>query len=160
LTRGRQWCAALTLPLLALAACGSPPTAREDSAQAGGDPLLGPGSPVALTPYAQEGNAALISGTLVLEDGCLYLRSGADRLLPTFPWPGTEWDAASQTLTIFGRQRFRVGQPVEAGGGFVTPDRGRANAETIQRMFVVPRPQCDTSRVAILYFGPNDAPVR
>jgi hypothetical protein len=124
------------------------------------DSILAADSPVALTPYAQEGDAALIRGTLALEDGCLYLRTGEDRLLPTFPWPGTEWDAATQTLSIFGRQRFRVGDQVEAGGGFVTSDTRPVEAETIQRLLVVPRPQCDVSRVAVLYFGPNAAPVR
>jgi hypothetical protein len=161
LTRARQLWAVLTLPLLALAACGPSPAAREDSAQAASDPILAADSPVALTPYAQEGDAALISGTLVLEDGCLYLR-GADggRILPTFPWPGTQWDAASQTVTIHARQRYRVGQRLEAGGGFVTSDTGRSDPEVIQRLLVAPRPQCDVSQVAVLYFGPNEAPVR
>jgi hypothetical protein len=161
MARGWQT-AALLLPLLALTACGErQQPAAPDAATAASDPVLAADSPVALTPYAQEGDAALIRGTLALEDGCLYLRDGAGgRLLPTFPWPGTNWDAATRTLTIFGRQRFRVGDQLEAGGGFVTPDAGARDSEAIQRLLVTPRPQCDTSRVAVLYFGPNEAPVR
>jgi hypothetical protein len=159
----RRWqSAALLLPLLALAACAPESPERDASSQdRASDPILAPNSPVALTPYAQEGDAALIRGTLALEDGCLYLRDAdGGRTLPTFPWPGTSWDEASQTLRIFGRQRFRVGDMVEAGGGFVTRDSGPNDPEVIQRLLVIPRPRCDVSRVAVLYFGPNEAPVR
>jgi hypothetical protein len=156
----RQLCAAISLSLLALAGCGPAPETRDSPLSAASDPILAADSPVALTPYAQEGDAALIRGTLVLEDGCLYLRNGETRILPTFPWPGTSWDAAMQTLTIFGRQRYRVGERIEAGGGFMGSDAEGTDAEAVQRLLVQPRPLCDTSRTAVLYFGPNDAPVR
>lgn len=155
----RQWAA--LLPLLALAGCGGAGAgegggeqAREPAARIG-DPILAADSPVALTPYWPEGGAAMISGRLVIEGGCLYLRDAdGGRILPTFPWPGTQWQPETGRISIFGRINVGVGEQLTAGGGFATQagaDSG--NAAALQRMLVVPRPQCDTSRVAVLYFG-------
>ena len=151
-----QWTA--LLPLLALAACGSGQgSAERGPPSAASDPILAADSPVALTLVAQEGNAALIRGRLALEDGCLYLREqDGGRVLPTFPWPGTRWNPESGTLTIFGRQRYRLGDIVEAGGGFLSEDAAASDRDAIQRLLVAPRPACDTSRVAVLYFGPSN----
>lgn len=156
----RRWQGAALLPLLAaVAACsgtGEGTAARQDeAATASSDPILSPNSPVALTPYWPEGGAAMISGRLMLEGGCLYLRQAdGRRLLPTFPWPGTHWEPKDETLTIFGRHHYRVGQPLSASGGFVTQDGGDgSDVAALQRMLVAPRPQCDVTRVAVLYFG-------
>jgi hypothetical protein len=158
-----QWAALLPMlaPLFAVAACGGAGEDRwqrqADPMTASDDPILAVNSPVALTPYWPEGGAASISGRLVLEDGCLYLRDAAGgRILPTFPWPGTHWEPKDGTLTIFGRHRFRVGQMLSAGGGFATQEGGDgSDAAALQRMLVAPRPRCDVSRVAVLYFGVN-----
>jgi hypothetical protein len=162
----RRWQRAALLPLLApllaLGACSG--AADDDQAlrqadvtTASDDPTLAANSPVALTPYWPEGGAASISGRLVLEDGCLYLRQAdGRRILPTFPWPGTHWEPKDSTLTVFGRQRFRVGQTITANGGFATQEGGDgSDAAALQRMLVAPRPQCDVTRVAVLYFGLN-----
>lgn len=148
-----QWTAAL-LPLLVFSACA--PESQEHAVAAADDPILAADSPVALTPYAQEGNAALIRGRLVLEEGCLYLRIGNNRVLPTFPWPGTRWNPSTQTLNIFDRYSFRVGDQIEAGGGFLTPEGG-GEGRAIEQALVMPRPQCDLNQVAVLYFGPGTA---
>jgi hypothetical protein len=163
-----RWQWAALLPLLAaqmtLGACGGAGDERGrprggDQAAASADPTLAADSPVALTPYWPEGGAMAITGRLVLEDGCLYLSDGeGGRILPTFPWPGTHWEPKDGTLTIFGRHRFQLGEMLTAGGGFATSEGGSDGSDTaaLQRMLVAPRPQCDTTRVAVLYFGVND----
>ncbi len=160
----RRWQWAALLPLLALGACGGAvdgdeALAQADVAAASDDPILAADSPVALTPYWPEGGTTSISGRLVEENGCLYLRqSDGGRILPTFPWPGTQWDPKDGKLTIFGRHRLRVGQPMTAAGGFATREGvDGSDAAGLQRMLVAPRPQCDTTRVAVLFFGVNGA---
>lgn len=161
----RCWAALLPAlaPFLVLSACDGQFGRAQDRGAAsqsadGGDPILAADSPVALTPYWPEGDGAAISGRLTLEDGCLYLRQAdGRRLLPTFPWPGTAWDPAAARLSIFGRYHFRVGDQIAAGGGFATGEgEDRGDRAALQRMLVVSRPQCDTTRVAILYFGEKD----
>lgn len=151
-----RWQGLAFLPLLALAACAGEADRARDGSSAD-DPILSANSPVALTPYWPEGGAANITGRLVLEDGCLYLRDAdGERVLPTFPWPGSHWDSKTATVSIFGRYRFRVGQLVTAGGGFATSQGDDSpSPEALQQMLVQPRPRCDTTRVAVLYFGTN-----
>ncbi len=148
---------------LLLAACDGG-VSRQGQYSAPDDPTIADESPVALVPYAAEGDGAAISGTLVLEDGCLYLRNGAQRILPLFPWPGTRWDPERQTLTVFEELTLRIGQNVSAGGGFIgdEPDGTRVLSEStarnteVQGMMVLPRPRCDgTGSAAVLYFGRN-----
>lgn len=165
---GRRWHRAALLPVLAplflMGACdGAGGGAGDDRAATRAatpvDPILAADSPVALTPYWPEGDGATIRGRLALEDGCLYLRQAdGRRLLPTFPWPGTAWDPVGLRISIFGRRHIRVGEELSAGGGFATREGGNSSDRAaLQRMLVVPRPQCDTARVAVLYFGVNDA---
>ena len=138
--RRALWLAALGAA--ALAGC----TAAEREAAPVNDPTLAADSPVALAPYSAEGDAMAVAGTLALEDGCLYLRNGQQRLLPVFPWPGTRWEPATRTIVIFERDRYRVGERIEAGGGVT-------EGGAVQDQLVMPRPACDTARTAFLYFG-------
>ncbi|MDD9206606.1 hypothetical protein PU560_09030, partial [Georgenia sp. 10Sc9-8] len=70
-------------------------------------------------PRGSGGMDALMVGTLVLEDGCLYVRSADfdERWLPVFPADGVRWDG--RTLT-FGGGNPGVGDQVELPGGAVT----------------------------------------
>ncbi|MGI5286130.1 hypothetical protein ACQEVF_22720 [Nonomuraea polychroma] len=62
------------------------------------------------------GDAALLEGTLVLDDGCLYADSDGQRWLPVFPAEETRWDAKAQTLTLGGSSAV-VGERSGFGGG-------------------------------------------
>lgn len=63
-------------------------------------------------------NASALEGTLVLEDGCLYLQAG-ERWLPVFP-NDVNWDGPTQTLQDPPWEAsVRVGEQVRLGGGSV-----------------------------------------
>ncbi|MDP4505828.1 hypothetical protein [Nonomuraea turcica] len=81
------------------------------------------------------GDAALLTGTLVLDQGCLYADSDGQRWLPVFPAAGTQWDATAQTLTVDGRTAA-LGKTVELGGG------------TAQAEIITSAPEgCDRSQI-------------
>jgi hypothetical protein len=116
--------AGLLVPALALAAC----TAGGESSAA---------DPFATYERSQPGvgDAALLAGTLVLDQGCLYADSDGQRWLPVFPSGGTEWDATTQTLTMDGRAAV-LGRTTEFGGG------------TAQADVIASAPEgCDRSRI-------------
>jgi len=68
------------------------------------------------------GMNALIQGTLVRHDGCLYTGSldhetdGSSLTLMVFPRQSTTWDGT--TLTV-GNESWKVGEAVYLGGGFI-----------------------------------------
>ncbi|WP_062201459.1 hypothetical protein [Demequina salsinemoris] len=70
------------------------------------------------------GMEALMSGTLQLRDGCLYVAAdegdASSAALPVFSRALAAWDAASETLTYAG-VRYKIGDWVEAGGGWIQP---------------------------------------
>ncbi|WP_154795878.1 hypothetical protein [Occultella kanbiaonis] len=83
--------------------------------------------PDALATWAAEdaegGDEALLVGTLVLDGGCLVVRTEvpleADpsqpmEVTPVFPWPEVQWDG--QTLRLQGMS-VMVGEQIELGGG-------------------------------------------
>jgi len=79
-------------------------------------------SPAAASPlltYDAPPNAVFhaqgVSGTLTVEEGCLYLRSGAQRFLLIFPAAMTRWDQAAQQVDFAGR-RLSIGEQVEFRG--------------------------------------------
>lgn len=82
-----------------------------------------PGSADGLTTYGSRGSGAyhdaLMVGTLVMEDGCLYVRSADadERWLPVFPADGVRWDGRTLTFRAAGHE---VGDRVELPGGAVT----------------------------------------
>lgn len=145
--RRAGWLVALAATMLAGCGPAQPPLAEEPR-----DPTLASDSPVALAPYSAAGDGAVVVGTLALHRGCLYLDLPSGRVLPVFPWPGTRWNPADQSVTIFGRARFRVGERLTAGGGgtFTRADEGAA---AVQQQLVIPRPHCDARHATFLYFG-------
>lgn len=82
-------------------------------------------APARIATYVSNGfsDAALVSGVLVVRDGCVYLErgtpgeAGADLVLPLFPEGTTSWDGA--TLTT-GDEVHALGERVQFGGGSVS----------------------------------------
>ncbi|MDP9822840.1 hypothetical protein [Nocardioides massiliensis] len=76
----------------------------------------GSGNPVAT--YAGDVPTFLAgaSGTLVLEDGCLYLRGQGTRRLPIFHDEEVAWNRDSQELTYLG-EKYRLGDYIDLMGG-------------------------------------------
>ncbi|MHA7277672.1 hypothetical protein ACX80O_14300 [Arthrobacter sp. Hz1] len=74
------------------------------------------GSPLATyTPFGEGGDAALLTGTLVLEDGCLYIEaSDTTRVLAYFPDTAVSW--SDGVLSFFGTD-YELGQEISVGGG-------------------------------------------
>ncbi|MBG6181567.1 hypothetical protein [Arthrobacter sp. CAN_A1] len=74
------------------------------------------GLPVATyTPFGEGGDAALLTGTLVLEDGCLYIEaSDSSRVLAYFPDTAVSW--SDDVLSFFGTD-YALGQEIAVGGG-------------------------------------------
>jgi hypothetical protein len=64
----------------------------------------------------REHPAAIVSGLLTLQDGCLALAGS-----PTL-WPaGSVWDEEEMTVVLLDGSRLQVGDRVEVGGGLVSP---------------------------------------
>ncbi|MBG6191826.1 hypothetical protein IWX64_002793 [Arthrobacter sp. CAN_A212] len=74
------------------------------------------GSPLATyTPAGEGSDAALLTGRLVLDDGCLYIEApGSPRVLPYFP--NTDTSFADGMLSFFGTD-YALGQEIALGGG-------------------------------------------
>jgi hypothetical protein len=70
------------------------------------------------------GDAALLEGTLVIDDGCVYVDSEDDgtRWLPVFPRTDTSWDAANEAVRF--DQEYADGDHVEFGGSQVSKTHG------------------------------------
>ena len=105
--------AVLALAVLTLAGC----------AAEGRGPM--PGTTPADLPFAtyertgEGGDAALLTGTLELRDGCVVVAADvADPVVPVLP-STAEWDAVEQVVVVEGH-RFAMGSVVAWGGGFTT----------------------------------------
>ena len=65
------------------------------------------------------------AGTLVLEDRCVFLERGGERVLLIWPAGQTSWLSASAEISFrnwSGESRtLRNGQPVALGGGSLSP---------------------------------------
>jgi hypothetical protein len=125
--------AAVSTLVLALAACaadtGDDPMAANAgrSLAAAGAAQAGGSGPIVLTWAAPAGgafHAVGAEGTLVQEQGCLFLRTGADRLLLVFP-EGTRWDGAAGGLR-FGNQLLRLGSRISLSGNSPSGPEGVA----------------------------------
>jgi hypothetical protein len=68
---------------------------------------------------ASGGLSTLLSGVLQLEGNCLYLfQASLDQRFPIL-WPAdTRWDAANQSVISPAGEAFRMGDSVEARGGY------------------------------------------
>lgn len=91
-----------------------------------GLPAASPGAqPQILPTYARDSSGpsmmARLEGQLVLEGGCVLVE-GEPALL-AWPSPGTEWDSATQTVTVYGT-KARIGDWVVIGGGTGTDTGG------------------------------------
>lgn len=99
---------------------GEPTITGEPSPTPSGEPSrmtpMASESPVATyTPFGEGGGAALLTGTLVLEDGCLYIEiSDSSRVLAYFPDTAVSW--SDSVLSLFGSD-YALGQEIAVGGG-------------------------------------------
>lgn len=84
--------AASLLLALAVPGCG------EDDDAGGGSPSAW--GPLAVVPGLPSGDEALISGTLVITDDCVTIRSGSDREQSLLVWSAdaTSWNAETRTI--------------------------------------------------------------
>ena len=97
-------------------------------------------SPLALYPASPGGRQARLSGTLSLQDRCLYLVGATGkRWLPLFRSPGTAWDEATRSLRLGGRS-FRPGDAIQLSGEAL--GRVEDTSQWIHRP-----PGCDVSSV-------------
>jgi hypothetical protein len=111
--RSRRVLAAVASLALAVAACQA---VEEPS----GETVFFPQPPPHVGPTIVL--AALGSGTLALENGCLWLKSGADRDLIIWP-PSYRLDVAGGRLVVIdgaGSPFAEVGGPITIGGGELT----------------------------------------
>ncbi len=73
--------------------------------------------PVVTTGELEASEAALITGTVVLERGCLVVREG-DLRWPIVWQPGTSWDRSIDQIVLPGGVFLARGTRIEAGGGY------------------------------------------
>jgi len=105
--------------MLMLTACGAmdaTPPAEQTAFVAPSLPAHLAASPLVLHPWNAGGAGAAISARLVLEDGCLWLvgEESGGRWVPSFPYPGTDWDGAA---VISVDEVVAVGEVAVFGGG-------------------------------------------
>jgi len=93
---------------------------------AAAEPAAGVAGAAEIATYRDDGGAmeALMTGTLVVRDGCLYVETpgyapdgGSAHWLPILPERTTRWDGSTLTL---GDETHRVGDEVSLGGGVVS----------------------------------------
>ncbi|HLL30516.1 MAG TPA: hypothetical protein VK403_05930 [Allosphingosinicella sp.] len=87
------------------------------------DPASAPADPLALMASSGgPGAQAALIGTLVLEDGCLYVVAArGERWIPVFGFPGTRWNAAELRVETAAGSSYRVGDTVRFAGGTIVP---------------------------------------
>jgi hypothetical protein len=101
--------AVLATGAVAVAGCAVPGSSRVDGPVLTNQrPLVGGG-----------GDAADVSGTVGLREGCLVFEDGADASLVVWPG-GTRWDADEEVVILPGGARAGVGDEVSGGGGWYT----------------------------------------
>ena len=88
------------------------------------DPLPTPTGPVPFAywlPSEPGGDSAQLEGTLVEEDGCLYVDADSARYLPVFPAGAIAWDGSTLTTTNprdpATRDDVVPGEEISLGGG-------------------------------------------
>ncbi len=69
-------------------------------------------------PWSGQGNAALISGTLRLQSGCLLVEGDGGPFLVVWP-AGTAWDAGRSAVVTPDGVALPVDADVEGAGGYV-----------------------------------------
>lgn len=99
---------------VSLVACGDDDGVDGDSSQAW--------RPLAVVSGPPSGDEALISGTLVVADDCVTIRSGSHSEEALLVWPaeGTSWDSETKTIEYSdGEERVELsdGDRVAFGGG-------------------------------------------
>lgn len=133
--------ASLLLMPLSLVACGDDDGVGGDSAEAWG--------PLAVVSGPPSGDEALISGTLVVTDDCVTIRSGSGSEEALLVWPaeGTSWDSETRTIEYSDdEERVEVsdGDRVAfGGGGSSTQEDGLRPAEWVDSVDWISQP--DTS---------------
>jgi hypothetical protein len=103
--------------------------------------------PLALVPSSGGFNDARTEGELILEGGCILLARGDSRQLLVFPYPGTIWDAETQSILeeITGRRAYIGDYMAFGGSGF---DLSSALAWSNP-----PSPECDATGAWYGYIG-------
>ena len=111
---GLEASAAVVLLGAVLAGCGNP---AADTTPEVSDPASQTDVVLSADPADErEYPAAIVSGLLTLQDGCLALDGS-----PTL-WPaGSVWDEEEMSVVLSDGSRLQVGDRVEVGGGSVSP---------------------------------------
>lgn len=116
------------------------------------DPLPTPTGPVPFAywlPSEPGGDSAELRGTLVYEDGCLYVDAESTRYLPVFPAGAVAWDGSTLTTTNSRdpakREEVVPGEEILLGGGESGMDLGPTTVipdacDLAERSFVVAAP--------------------
>lgn len=145
--------AVLTVLLVACAA-SSIPSATETPFVRPSLPAHLVASPLVLHPWNEAGDGALLTGRLVLEDGCLYVVSddSNERWVPSFPYPGTDWDGTS---VVAGDQVISNGELAMFGGG--ETDLTEANVDAFDWV-KPPGPACLTTGKAWWVYNGTTSP--
>ena len=116
------------------------------------DPLPTPTVPVPFAywlPSEPGGDAAQLEGTLVEEDGCLYVDADSARYLPVFPAGAVAWDGSTLTTTNprdpATRDEVVPGEEISLGGGGSGLDPGPTTVvpdacDLAERYFIVAAP--------------------
>lgn len=98
---------------------------------------------VPLLPQSDVADTASLSGTLRVENGCLYVvTADGARVLPAFLTARTDWDTRAGRLAVGGRS-FAAGDRVVLGGSM------SAAGATSLRWIRPPAMSCDTARIWI-----------
>lgn len=98
---------------------------------------------VPLLPQSDVADSASLSGTLRIENGCLYVATAdGSRVLPAFLTARTDWDAGAGRLAV-GERSFAPGDRVLLGGSMSS-----AGADSLQWVRP-PAAYCDIARIWI-----------
>lgn len=114
------------LPVIAavgVASCATPAAEPAQGSMSAAAPASNNADPLALMASSGgPGAQAALIGTLILEDGCLYVVAArGERWIPVFGFPGARWNAAERRVETAAGSSYRVGDTVRLGGGTVVP---------------------------------------
>lgn len=130
--------ASLFMMPASLVACGDDHGVAGDPSQAW--------RPLAVVAGPPSGNEALISGTLVVSDACVTIRSGSagEEALLVWPAEGTSWNSDTRTIEYDdGQERVELsdGDRVAfGGGGSSTEEDGLRPSEWVDSVDWISRP--------------------
>lgn len=76
---------------------------------------------------------AVVSGTFIWEEGCIFLKMGDEYTTPLFPSSVTTWDEQKQIITIDGHA-FKMGDAIHTNGGYGRYDPAKGFSNELENM--------------------------